>query len=209
MHKLIIILVSIAIIAASASCGSGSKSSDGRAAANDSIATPKSIVIYFSHAGENYAVGNITIGNTRHIADFIIQATGADRWEVEPERSYDMPLEQLTAVAREEQEQGIYPAYKGPLPDLRYRTTIYVGGPVWWGTYPQVLLGALRQCDLNGKTIIPFTTHEGSEFGRCVDDLKRMFPKATFKEGFAVYGHQAADARDDVEKWLRKIGEAE
>ena len=31
----------------------------------------KSIVIYFSHAGDNYSVGNIEVGNTKIVADYI------------------------------------------------------------------------------------------------------------------------------------------
>ena len=37
----------------------------------------KSIVIYFSHTGENYSVGNITVGNTAKVAAKIAAATGA------------------------------------------------------------------------------------------------------------------------------------
>ncbi len=31
----------------------------------------KSIVIFFSHAGDNYSVGNIEVGNTKIVADYI------------------------------------------------------------------------------------------------------------------------------------------
>ena len=40
-------------------------------------ASAKSIVIYFSHTGENYAVGNITVGNTAKVAKEIAAQTGA------------------------------------------------------------------------------------------------------------------------------------
>ena len=42
----------------------------------------KSIVIYFSHTGENYAVGNITVGNTAKVAKEIAAQTGAATWEI-------------------------------------------------------------------------------------------------------------------------------
>ena len=35
----------------------------------------KSIVIFFSHAGDNYAVGNIEVGNTKIVADVSIVQT--------------------------------------------------------------------------------------------------------------------------------------
>ena len=31
----------------------------------------KLLVVFFSHAGDNYAVGNIEVGNTKIVADYI------------------------------------------------------------------------------------------------------------------------------------------
>ena len=36
----------------------------------------KSIVIFFSHAGDNYSVGVIDTGNTKIVADYISEITG-------------------------------------------------------------------------------------------------------------------------------------
>ena len=48
----------------------------------------KSLVIYFSRADENYAVGYIDKGNTEYIAEFVQEFTGADLFKVEPLVSY-------------------------------------------------------------------------------------------------------------------------
>ena len=42
----------------------------------------KSIVIFFSHAGDNYSVGVIDTGNTKIVADYISEITGADQFEI-------------------------------------------------------------------------------------------------------------------------------
>ena len=42
----------------------------------------KAIVIFFSHAGDNYSVGNIEVGNTKIVADYISEITGADQFEI-------------------------------------------------------------------------------------------------------------------------------
>ena len=63
-----------------------------------------------------------------------------------------------------------------------------------------------KKYDLNGKTIIPFTTHEGSGLGRCVSDVKKAYPKAAVTGEFSIYGHEVREGRDKVEKWLKKIG---
>ena len=46
----------------------------------------KKLVVFFSHTGENYKVGYIKKGNTHIIADMIADATGADRFEIVPEK---------------------------------------------------------------------------------------------------------------------------
>lgn len=48
----------------------------------------KSLVIYFSRADENYAVGYIDKGNTEYIAEFVQEFTGAELFKVEPLVSY-------------------------------------------------------------------------------------------------------------------------
>ena len=42
----------------------------------------KAIVVFFSHAGENYSVGNIKVGNTKIVADYISELIGADQAEI-------------------------------------------------------------------------------------------------------------------------------
>ena len=42
----------------------------------------KALVVFFSHAGDNYSVGNIEVGNTKIVADYISAYTGADQFEI-------------------------------------------------------------------------------------------------------------------------------
>lgn len=44
----------------------------------------KSLVIYFSRDGENYAVGNISKGNSEVIAEYIQEFTNATLFKFEP-----------------------------------------------------------------------------------------------------------------------------
>ncbi|MBP3227328.1 MAG: flavodoxin [Bacteroidaceae bacterium] len=165
----------------------------------------KALVVYFSHAGENYAVGNIEVGNTKIVADFISEKTGADQFEVVCVKDYDMSYARLIEVAKAEAEAGELPAYKDDVDTTPY-DTVFIGGPVWWGTYPQVMLTFLRDHDLNGKTVVPFTTHEGSGLASCVDDVRKAYPRATIGKPFAIYGHEVRNGRDKVEKWLGQLG---
>lgn len=165
----------------------------------------KVLIVFFSHAGENYGVGNIKVGNTKLVADEIQKVTGGDEFEIVAEKNYDMPYDALTKLAKEESEKGEKPSFKGEIKNIDDYDTIFIGGPIWWGTYPRVMFTFFDKYDLNGKTIIPFTTHEGSGLGSVVEDLKSIYPNATFKEPFNIYGHETRKDLSKVYKWLKKL----
>lgn len=189
-----IIAALLVVLTASTACGQ-----------NKNNMNKKALVIFFSHAGENYSVGNIKVGNTKIVADYIREITGADQFEIVAEKDYDMPYMDLIKVAQDEAKAGELPAYKGDV-DVTPYDVVFIGGPIWWGTYPQVMFTFFKDHDLSGKTVIPFTTHEGSGLASTVQDVKKAWPKATVKDGFAIYGHEVRTGRAKVEKWLKGLG---
>ena len=168
--------------------------------------TGKTLVVFFSHAGDNYAVGNIEVGNTKIVADYISELTGADQFEIVTHKYDGMAYNPLIKLAQEEANKGELPEYEGDV-DLSQYDTVFIGGPVWWGTYPQVMFTFFNKHrdDLQGKTVIPFTTHEGSGLASCVDDVKAAFPGANVTRGFSIYGHEVRTGKSKVEKWLKTI----
>ena len=166
----------------------------------------KSIVVFFSHAGDNYSVGNIEVGNTKIVADYISEIVGSDQFEIVTHKYDGMAYTPLIKLAQDEANHGELPPYEGAVPDLAQYDTVFIGGPVWWGTYPQVMFTLFKDINLDGKTVIPFTTHEGSGLASCVSDVKKAFPKAKVSQGFSIYGHEVRDGRAKVEKWLKGLG---
>ena len=165
----------------------------------------KSIVIFFSHAGDNYSVGNIEVGNTKIVADYISEIKGADQFEIITHKYDGMAYTPLINLAKEEANKGKLPPYEGTAPDLSQYDTVYIGGPVWWGTYPQVMFTFFKDINLDGKTVIPFTTHEGSGLASCASDVKKTFPKAKVTGEFSIYGHEVRTGKAKVEKWLKSL----
>ncbi len=166
----------------------------------------RSIVIFFSHAGDNYAVGNIKVGNTKVVADYISEITGAAQYEIVTHKYDGMAYNSLVELAKDETAKGELPPYEGEVPDLSQYDTVFIGGPIWWGTYPQVMFTLFRDINLDGKTVIPFTTHEGSGLASTVSDVKKAFPKAHVMEGFSIYGHEVRSGKAKVETWLKGLG---
>lgn len=165
----------------------------------------KVLIVFFSHAGENYNVGNIKVGNTKLVADEIQKVTGGDKFEIVANKNYDLPYNDLVNVAKEETEKGEKPSFKGEVKNIDDYDTVFIGGPIWWGTYPRVMFTFFDKYDLNGKTIIPFSTHEGSGLGSVVEDLKTLYPNATFKEAFSIYGTETRKDLSKVDKWLKRL----
>ena len=86
--------------------------------------------------------------------------------------------------------------------------TIYLGFPIWWYTCPTIINTFLEQYDLTGKTIIPFATSGGSNFGNTEKDLKISAPDAIFKPGKVLF--KAEGTLKDVDKntvaeWLKTV----
>ena len=167
----------------------------------------KAIVVFFSHAGENYSVGNIKVGNTKIVADYISELIGADQAEIVTHKYDGMAYTPLTNLAQDEQNNDERPDFElVPNVDFSQYDTVFIGGPIWWGTYPQVMFTFFDRYDLNGKTIYPFTTHEGSGLGSCVNDVRRAYPNASVQKGFSIYGHEVRTNKAKVENWLKNAG---
>lgn len=166
----------------------------------------KKLVIYFSHTGENYmknGIENIEKGNTEVVAENISHLTGADLFKVEPLKEYPYNYHECCNVAKEELENNSRPKIKNKLESISDYDTIYIGGPVWWSHYPMCMFTCLENLDFTGKTIYPFTTHEGSALGDVMDDIKKLCSGANMKAGLAIRGSDANNSLEKLESWCK------
>lgn len=96
----------------------------------------KSIVIYFSRAGENYGVGNIEKGNTEVIAEYIRESAGAELFKCEPVKEYSENYAKCCNEALAYRKQNARPALKRYLDNIDGYDVVYIGGPIYFGEYP-------------------------------------------------------------------------
>ncbi len=170
----------------------------------------KILVVYFSKIGEQYAVGNISEGNTAIIAQMIASKTGADLFEVKLQNdTYPKTYKALTEVALEEKKTNFRPEILGDVSNFEDYTTIFIGTPNWWADMPMALYTFIEKHDWNSKTVIPFVTHEGSGLSSIPSKIEKA-TNAKVLEGLAIYGHVAQNERQNAEKevdnWLKKLG---
>ena len=127
-------LAAFALFLASSGCNAQSKQENPNTIKQSNNNAMNKIVIFFSHAGDNYSVGNIEVGNTKIVADYISEITGADQYEIVTHKYDGMAYTPLINLAQEEANKGELPPYEGAAPDLSQYDTVFIGGPVWWGT---------------------------------------------------------------------------
>ena len=166
----------------------------------------KELVIYFSRADENYGVGNIKVGNTELIANKIQKIRNADIFKCKPAIPYSKNYPKCCDEAKEYQESNARPKLKEYISDISKYVIIYIGGPVYWGEYPYELYSQLDILDFTNKIIKPFTTHEGSGLGDCVEALQRHCKGALIKEGLAIQDRKvnSLETKNRLQNWLLK-----
>ena len=163
----------------------------------------KSLVIYFSRADENYAVGYIEKGNTEIIAEYIRDIIGADLFKVEGAKGYSANYQKCIEEAKERQQRNERPELKKYIDDISQYEVIYIGAPVYWGIMPQEMITQLEKLDFTGKIIRIFTTHEGSGLGSIPSQVKKVCKGATvLDDGIAIRGANVKGSKDKIEKWL-------
>ncbi|MFJ5478940.1 flavodoxin [Pectobacterium carotovorum] len=151
---------------------------------------------------------NERLGSTQYIAQIIQQQTGGELFRIETVTPYPVQHDPLLQYAEKEQKENVRPVMKAKVQNLKDYDTVFIGYPIWWYKMPMVLYSFLEQHDLQGKTIIPFTTHGGSRFSDSLREIARLQPNSQLiTEGLAISRNDVTDDETitDVINWLGKL----
>ena len=160
----------------------------------------KSLIIYFSRADENYAVGYVDKGNTEYVAEYVRDLTNADMFKVEPLVPY---AKDYQACIKEAKERIGNAPIKGEVGDISSYEVIYIMSPIYWGTYAPEVETAIKDLNFTGKTIRVVTTHEGSGLANVVSDVKRICKGANvLDDAIAIKGTEAKNSKSRIESWI-------
>ena len=170
----------------------------------DVAKTEKTLIVFFSRAGENWDVGTIEKGNTEIVAEYIAEETGFDIFRIEPIEDYPSDYNEMLDVATKEREENARPEIKNEIENIDDYQTIILGYPIWWGDMPMIVYNFLESYNFSGKTIYPFDTHGGSGLANTVNAIKETAVGSDVKDGLAILGK---DAQNDFEKVKPKIDE--
>jgi flavodoxin len=155
----------------------------------------KVLVLYYSQTS-----------NTKKVAQEIAGKLAADIEEIVPVQPYDSDFQATIARCNEEREQGITPEIKPIAANLNDYDTIFIGYPIWFGTYAPPMAAFINNSDLSGKTIVPFCTFGSGGLESSVKDLEAKQPKANILAGYGVRAARMAAMPQEVDQFLKEIG---
>lgn len=155
------------------------------------------LVLYFSASG-----------NTKNIADMIVEDTGADEYEITPSDPYtDEDLDwtdEDSRVNREHEGESLqdvaFDSYD--VPDWDSYDTVFVGYPIWWQDASWVMKSYVQHLDFTGKTVIPFCTSSSSPIGDSGKNLESLAGSGNWLEGERFSGGASSD---EVQEWVDSL----
>ena len=167
----------------------------------------KSLIAFYSRAGENYVGGQIRrleVGNTKVAAQILQEVTGGDLFEIRQAEPYSDDHMTCIQEAKRDLEGDARPELAAFPDSLEGYDTIYLCYPNYWGTMPMAVWTFLEHFDLTGKTILPLCTNEGSGMGRSEGDIRKLCPGAVLGKGLSILGGQVKQSRPAIQRWVRE-----
>ena len=152
---------------------------------------PKTLVLYYS-----------LTSNTKAVAEEIANRLGADIEEIACVNPYDTNFQACIQRCMQEREQGVTPDIQTVKADLSQYDIIFLGYPVWFGTYAPPVATFLNIVDLCGKKIVPFCTFGSGGLESSIADLKAEEPDAEILPGYGVRAARMDAMPKEVEQFL-------
>ena len=83
---------------------------------------------------------------------------------------------------------------------------VFLGYPIWFGTYANPMVTLIKEQDFAGKTIVPFCTFGSGGLNTSSADLKKALPKAKIEKGYGVRTARVAKAAKELNRFLTENG---
>ena len=158
-------------------------------------AQQKTLVLFYSQTG-----------TTQNVAEELQKQLGADIERIEAEKPYDGNFQATIQRGQEEMRNGEVLALKPIHAKLADYKTIFIGYPIWFGTYAMPIATLVKENDFAGKTIVPFCTFGSGGLNTSTNDLRKALPKADIRQGYGVRTARIASAPKEITRFLIENG---
>lgn len=182
MKKIVLLLAAVAALV-------GCKSGKGETPAT------KSLILYYSQTGA-----------TKTVAEELQKETGADIELIEAVKPYEGDFDQTIKRCQEEMAAGTTADIQPLKADLQKYDTIYVGYPVWFGTYAPPVGALLKTANLEGKVVVPFCTFGSGGLTETVASMRKALTQSTVLDGFGIRNARIGKVVQELSQYLVNVG---
>lgn len=140
--------------------------------------------------------------NTRAVAQEIAKRLDADIEEITMVEPYDTAFQATVDRCKAEREKGITPEIKPLKRNIADYEAVFIGYPVWFGTYAPPIASLLDKIDLSGKWVVPFCTFGSGGLESSAKDLAEKQPNAKVLPGYGVRAARMDAMPKEVERFL-------
>ena len=158
-------------------------------------AQKKMLVLYYSQTG-----------TTQAVAEELQRQLGADLARIEAVTPYDSDFQATVQRGREEMRSGQLPAIKPLQVKWARYDVIFIGYPIWFGTYAMPIATLVRDNDFAGKTVVPFCTFGSGGLNTSAEALRKALPKARLRPGYGVRTARVQAAPAELNRFLIEQG---
>lgn len=188
MKNLNIAMILVTMALAAVSCGP-------KKTQNEQPKAPKMLVVYYSQTS-----------NTKLVANEIATRLNADLAEIVPVEPYDGDFYATIERGKKELDEGVLPEIQPLTVNVADYDIVFIGYPIWFGTYAPPVITFFDQVDLSGKKVVPFCTFGSGGLESSIHDLYNAEPKATILEGYGVRAARLEAMPKEVDQFLKAGG---
>ena len=171
-----------------ASCSQKKETSGG-------VVPSKPLVLYYS-----------LTSNTKQVATEIATRLNADIEEITLVEPYDTAFQATIERCKADREKGILPEIKPLKSNIADYDWIFIGYPIWFGTYAPPIASLLEKVDLSDKWVVPFCTFGSGGLESSVKDLTEKVPNAKIMPGYGVRAARLDAMPKEVDNFLKSLG---
>ena len=136
-------------------------------------------------------------GVTKRAAEQLACLTGADLYEIRPEKPYSREglawRNKQSRRSLEMMDPSSRPALAKSVPDVSSYDMVYIGFPVWWGVAPRPVNTFIESAHLEGRPVYIFATSGGSGIDYALNDMKKNYPSLDIRGGKLLKGKVESD----------------
>lgn len=181
----------MAAVAAVTLCGCGGKSSSVSTESEDSYVADSILIVYYSQTGA-----------TKAVAEEFQRQLGCDIAEIEAVNPYDGDYGATIQRWREEVENNVKVEIKPLDVNLDNYSTVFIGYPIWGGTYALPMATFLADNPLKGKKVVTFCTFGSGGVSTSTRDVVAALPDAEVIAGYGVRNARLDKAPAEIADFL-------